>query len=143
MVEEQRVSLAKKEAKYVEEAELLAQEIGQLHLLVSRKSGDAGVLFGSVTSKDIGDVLEANGINIDRRKILLEQPIKSIGNVTVEVRPHREVTANLLVSVMPEEGKSVARTMQRGEESDQIVRELEAKVAETMETSGSPATSES
>jgi large subunit ribosomal protein L9 len=143
MVEEQRVSLAKKEAKYVEEAELLAQEIGQLHVLVSRKSGDLGVLFGSVTSKDIGDVLEANGINLDRRKILLEQPIKSIGNVTVEVRPHREVSANLLVSVMPEADESVAKTMQRGEESDQIVQDLEAKVAELAETSGAPAESES
>jgi len=118
MVEQQRVSMAKKEAKYVEEAELLAQELGQLHVLISRKSGETGVLFGSVTSKDIGDVLEANGINLDRRKILLSHPVKSIGNLTVEVRPHRDVSANLLVSVLPEGDESVAKTLKRGEESD-------------------------
>jgi len=130
MVEQQRLALAKKEAKYVEEAELLAQELGQMHVLISRKSGEAGVLFGSVTSKDIGDVLEASGINLDRRKILLAHPVKSIGNITVEVRPHRDVSANLLVSVLPEADESVARTLKRGEESDRIVSELEAKISE-------------
>jgi len=130
MVEQQRVSQAKKEAKYVEEAEILAQELGQVYVLISRKSGDAGVLFGSVTSKDIGDVLEASGINLDRRKILLAHPVKSIGNLTVEVRPHREVSANLLISVLPEADESVAKTLKRGEESDQIVRELDAKISE-------------
>jgi len=130
MVEQQRVALAKKEARDVEEAELLAQELGQLHVLVSRKSGESGVLFGSVTSKDIGDVLEGSGFLLDRRKILLPHPVKNIGNLTIEVRPHREVSAKLLVSVLPEGDESVAKTVKRGEESDQIVSELDAKVAE-------------
>jgi large subunit ribosomal protein L9 len=130
MVEQQRLAMAKKEAKYVEEAELLAQELGQTHVLISRKSGETGVLFGSVTSKDIGDVLEASGINLDRRKILLAHPVKNIGSITIEVRPHRDVSSNLLVSVLPEGEETVARTIKRGEESDQIVRELEEKVAE-------------
>jgi large subunit ribosomal protein L9 len=130
MVEQQRLSLAKKEAKYVEEAELLAQELGQLHVLVSRKAGEEGVLFGSVTSKDIGDVLTANGINLDRRKILLAHPLKNIGNVTIEVRPHRDVSANLLVSILPEGDESVAKTLKRGEESDEIVSDLDSKVSE-------------
>ena len=130
MVEQQRLALAKKEAKYVEEAELLAQELGQLHVLVSRKAGEGGVLFGSVTPKDIGEVLESNGISLDRRKILLNQPIKTIGNVTIEVRPHRDVSANILVSVLPEGDESVAKTLKRGEESDGIINDLEAKLSE-------------
>jgi large subunit ribosomal protein L9 len=130
MIEEQRVALAKKESKYVEEAELLAQELGQLHVIISRKAGDTGVLFGSVTSKDLEEVLSANGINLDRRKILLAQPIKSIGNYRVEARPHNDVETNLLVSVTPEGDEPVARTMPRGEESDAVVKDVEVKVAE-------------
>jgi len=145
LVEQQRVAMVKKEAKYVEEAELLAQELGQLHVLISRKSGETGVLFGSVTSKDIGDVLEANGINLDRRKILLAHPVKNLGSLTVEVRPHRDVSANILVSVLPEGDEIVARTIKRGEESDQIVSELEGKLADLAGPSGvesEPETSE-
>ncbi len=130
MVEQQRAALAKREAKDRGEAEILAAELGQIHIVVSRKAGDTGVLFGSVTSKDLADVLAANGITLDRRKILLHQPIKSIGNYTVEIRPHSDVDASLLVSVFPEAGGEVARTMSRGEESDKVVAELKAKVEE-------------
>ncbi len=136
MVEQQRVALAKVEAKDRGEAEILAAELGQLHIVVSRKAGDTGVLFGSVTSKDIADILAASGINLDRRKILLHQPIKSIGNYTVEVRPHADVDVTLLVSVQPEAGEEVARTMPRGEASDRIVEELKAKVAEIERLAG-------
>lgn len=130
MIEEQRVALAKKEAKFVEEAEILAQQLGQLHILVSRKSGDSGVLFGSVSSKDISEALEKNGINLDRRKILLDHPIKNIGNFTVEVRPHSDVEAKIIVSVLPETDEPVCRTLPRGEESDKILAELEAKLSD-------------
>ena len=68
MVEEQRVALAKKESKYVEEAELLAQELGQVHIIISRKAGDTGVLFGSVTSKDMEEVLTALKAEADLRR---------------------------------------------------------------------------
>lgn len=139
MVEEQRVALAKKESKYVEEAELLAQELGQLHIIISRRAGDTGVLFGSVTSKDLEEVLSANGINLDRRKILLTQPIKSIGNYRVETRPHADVEATFLLSVTPEGDESVARTMPRGEESDAVVKDLESKLAEIQSASSTEA----
>jgi large subunit ribosomal protein L9 len=139
-VEQQRVALAKREAKDRGEAEILAAELSQIHIVVSRKAGDTGVLFGSVTSKDLSDVLAANGVNLDRRKILLHQPIKSIGNYTVEIRPHSDVDASLLVSVLPDTGEEIARTMPRGESSDAIVAELNAKVAEIERASGSAST---
>jgi large subunit ribosomal protein L9 len=130
MIEQQRLAMAKKEAKYQEEAELLTQELNQLHLMISRKSGETGTLFGSVTSKDIADLLKTTGVQMDRRKIVLNQPIKSIGNYTVEVRPHSEVTAELLLSVLLEGDKPVSTIKKKDEESDAIVAELEAKLKE-------------
>ena len=135
-IEEQRVALAKQEARHIEEAEILASELRLMHVLISRKAGETGVLFGSVTSKDVAEALENRGVNLDRRKILLQQPIKMIGNYTVETRPHNDVEAELLVSVMPEGDEPVSKAIQRGEESDKIAEDLEAKVAETQKRSG-------
>ena len=129
-VEQKKILLAKQESKYVEEAEILAQELALRHVLISRKSGDAGVLFGSVTSKDITDILAANGINLDRRKLILRNPIKSIGNYEIEARPHSEVEAKFFVSVIPEADAPVAKVIPRGEDSDKIIAELEAKKVE-------------
>jgi len=129
-VEEQRIALAKKEAKFVEEAELLARELSQLHILISRKAGETGSLFGSVNSKDLAEAFEAGGIKLNRRKIMLQQPLKRIGNYTVEIRPHSDVQVNVLVSVLPEADELICKTMPRGEESDAIVRELDAKIAD-------------
>ena len=136
MIEQQRLAMAKKEAKYQEEAELLTQELNQLHLMISRKSGETGTLFGSVTSKDIADLLKTTGIQLDRRKIVLNQPIKSIGNYRIEVRPHSEVTAELLLSVLLEGDEPVNKIKKMDEESDAIVAELEAKLKEMKQSMG-------
>lgn len=126
MVEQQRLAMAKKEVKYQEEAELLAQELNKLHLIVSRKSGDAGALFGSVTTKDIAKLLAGNGIHMDRRKIILDQPIKTIGNYKIQVHPHSAVSAELLLSVLIEGDEPVARVKTKDEESEAMIAELEA-----------------
>ncbi len=130
MIEQQRLAMAKKESKYQEEAELLTQELNQLHLMLSRKSGETGTLFGSVTSKDIAALLKTTGIQMDRRKIVLNQPIKSIGNYRIEVRPHSEVTAELLLSIVAEGDEPVSKIKKKDEESDAIVAELEASLKE-------------
>ena len=130
MIEQQRLAMAKKESKYQEEAELLTQELNQLHLMLSRKSGETGTLFGSVTSKDIAALLKTTGIQMDRRKIVLNQPIKSIGNYRIEVRPHSEVTAELLLSIVAEGDEPVSKIKKKDEESDAIVAELEARLKE-------------
>ena len=126
MVEQRRLAAVKREAKYKEEAELLVQELDQQHLVFSRKAGETGLLFGSVTTKDLGDLLGQQGIRLDRRKILLEHPIKNIGNFNVPVHPHSEVHSELLVSVMEEKEETVARVLKKNEESRQIVQELES-----------------
>jgi len=136
MIEQQRLVMAKKEAKYQEEAELLTQELTQLHLMISRKSGETGTLFGSVTSKDIADLLKTTGVQMDRRKIVLHQPIKNIGNYKIEVRPHSEVTAELLLSVLLEGDEPVNTIKKKDEQSDAIVAELEAKLKEMKQSAG-------
>lgn len=130
MIEQQRLAMAKKETKYQEEAELLAQELNKLHLIVSRKSGNAGALFGSVTTKDIAHLLAGTGIQMDRRKIILDQPIKTIGNYKIQTRPHSAVSAELLLSVVSEGDESVARVKPKDEESEAIIADLEAKLQE-------------
>jgi len=71
----------------------------------TRKSGEHGHLFGSVTSADIAAGLEAQGFEVDRRKIQLTEPIKSVGDLTVAIRLHREVTAHVKVKVQAEAGE--------------------------------------
>ncbi len=138
MIEQQKLAQVKREAKNQEEAGILAQELNQLHLILSRKVGETGALFGSVTTKDLADLMHANGVEFDRRKILLEQPVKSIGNYNIELRPHPEVEAQILVSVIPEEAGPVERLKKRDEESDQIVSDLEAKLAELHQAQDEP-----
>lgn len=130
MVDQQKVVLARKEAKLRGEAEILAEELNRLHLITSRKAGETGALFGSVTAKDVSGLLEGRGIHVDRRKILIEHPIKNIGNFTVEVRLHSEVGAQLLLSVLMEGDEQVARVKERDKESEALVAELDARVKE-------------
>jgi large subunit ribosomal protein L9 len=68
----------------------------------TRKSGEAGHLFGSVTSADIAAALEAKGFEVDRRKIQLDEPLKSVGEFSVAIKLHREVTAQVKVTIQAE-----------------------------------------
>jgi large subunit ribosomal protein L9 len=70
---------------------------------ISQKAGENGQLFGSVTSKDVADALAAKNYTIDRRKVILEEPIKSLGEFKVPVRLHKEVTAEVTVLVVKDE----------------------------------------
>ncbi len=71
-------------------------------LSFTRRSGEQGQLFGSVTSSDIAGQLESQGFEIDRRKIQLGEPLKSLGEFKVAIRLHREVTARVTVKVLAE-----------------------------------------
>ncbi|HSR70656.1 MAG TPA: 50S ribosomal protein L9 [Acidobacteriota bacterium] len=128
IVEQQQKALAKKETKHREEAELLAKELNDLHLVVSRKAGESGSLFGSVTAKDIVNLLKREGITLDRRKLVIEQPLKSIGNYKMEARLFPEIEAYLLISVVAEGDMPVSKVKRKDAETDQIVREINEKV---------------
>jgi large subunit ribosomal protein L9 len=84
-------------------AEAIASRLGALDLAINRKVGDNDQLYGSVTNADIAELLAAKGFEIDRRKILLPDPIKTLGENTVPVKLHRDVTAQLKVTVGREE----------------------------------------
>ncbi len=84
------------------EAERIAATLGAIALTLTGKAGEEGKLFGSITAQDIADALAAKGHQVDRRKIELEHPIKTIGHHTVGVRLHSEVRAEVHVSVVAE-----------------------------------------
>ncbi len=92
-----------REAQEKEQAELLAQRLSQLEIEIARRVGDNNALYGSVTSADIAHALEARGFQVDKRKINLPDPVKAVGEVTVPIKIHREVTAQLRVKVVPEQ----------------------------------------
>ncbi|HET7288662.1 MAG TPA: 50S ribosomal protein L9 [Pyrinomonadaceae bacterium] len=101
-IESERAALLKKEAKERSTAEGQAQQIGALQLEFKRKAGEQGALYGSVTSMDVAEALRERGYEIDRHRIHLREPLKRVGEYTVPVRLHREVTIDLKVRVAPE-----------------------------------------
>ena len=84
------------------EAEQLASRLGALTIALVAKAGEGERLFGSITSQDIADAVLAQGIELDKRKIELEHPIKTLGTHTVPVRLHADVQAELAVTVTAE-----------------------------------------
>ena len=84
------------------EAERFAAALGAVSLTLTGKAGEEGKLFGSITAQDIAEALAAQGQQVDRRRIELEHPIKTLGHHTVGVRLHADVHAEVRVSVVPE-----------------------------------------
>ncbi len=101
-IESERAALLKKEAKERASAEAQSQQMGSLDLEFKRKAGEQGALYGSVTSMDVAEALRERGYEIDRHRIHLREPLKRLGEYTVPVRLHREVTIDLKVRVAPE-----------------------------------------
>jgi large subunit ribosomal protein L9 len=89
--------------KLKKEAAADADRIKALAVTIRAKAGEEGKLFGSVTSMDIAEAVKAQGVAIDRRKIMLEEPIKRLGEFAVPVKLHTDVTADLKVTVVAEE----------------------------------------
>jgi large subunit ribosomal protein L9 len=80
-----------------------ADRIKSLAITIKAKVGEEGKLFGSVTTMDIADAMQTQGVAIDKRKIMLEEPIKRTGDYTVPVKLHTDVVADLKVSVIAAE----------------------------------------
>jgi large subunit ribosomal protein L9 len=103
IVEQERQAHLRKEAKLASEATDLGKLIGAVTITIAQKAGENDQLFGSVTSKDIVEALEKQGYTVERRKIALDEPIKTLGEFKVPVKLHREVTAEITVNVVREE----------------------------------------
>jgi len=102
IVEQERQAHLRREAKVEGEAKELGKLLGAVSITISQKAGENDQLFGSVTSKDIVEALEKQGYTIERRKIVLDEPIKTLGEFKVPVRLHRDVTVDITVNVAKE-----------------------------------------
>src|SRR5215470_13007821 len=134
-IEQERAALLKKAAVEKATAEAQKEQMGEIALEFERKAGEHGTLFGSVTSMDIADALQQKGYEIDRRKIVLRDPIKETGEYKVNVKLHREVVLPLSITVTPEGGEVPV------EEPEPKKKGRKAKAA-AEETSEAPATAE-
>ncbi len=92
----------KKKEQERDAAKKLAATLEKTELTIKAKSGEGGRLFGSITNKQIAEVLESQKIKIDKRSILLDQPIRTLGTTQVPVKLHPEVSANLRVTIIHE-----------------------------------------
>ena len=104
-IEQERAALLKRAAIEKATAEAQLEQMQSIELTFERKAGEHGTLFGSVTSMDIAEALNAKGYEIDRRKIVLKEAIKETGEYTVNVKLHREVTLAVPVRVTGEGGE--------------------------------------
>lgn len=102
-VERERKQFEAVEAEQRSAAEAIASRLTAIEVAIARRVGENDTLYGSVTNADIADTLKEKGFDIDRRKILLPDPLKALGEVTVPVKLHRDVTAQLRVQVVREQ----------------------------------------
>ena len=101
-VERERKIAEAREAEERAASEAIATRLSALELTFTRRVGETEQLYGSVTSGDIADALKTKGFDVDKRKILLPDALKALGEVTVPVKLHRDVTAQLKVTVAKE-----------------------------------------
>jgi large subunit ribosomal protein L9 len=104
VIETMKMSAARRSASEKVQAEEQLVKLEPIVLSFTRKSSETGQLFGSVTSADIAADLAAKGFEVDRRKIVLNEPLKTVGDFDVAIRLHREVTAHIKVKVLAEAG---------------------------------------
>ena len=101
-IERERRILELREAEEKSQAEAIAARLATIDLTIARRVGETDQLYGSVTASDIADLLKSKGFEVDRRKLLLPEPIKAIGDHPVPLKLHREVTVPLTVHVVKE-----------------------------------------
>ena len=102
VIAQMKAASVRRSAKEKAQAEELAKQFEGVSVSFTRKSGEHDHLFGSVTSGDLADALAKKSFNVDRRKIQLHEPLKSLGEFTVPIKLHRDVTAHLKVIIEKE-----------------------------------------
>lgn len=94
---------AEREERLRRAAEMTAGRIAELHCVIARRAGEQDRLFGAVTNQDVCVALAAQGVEMDRRKIVLQEPIKALGSYTIPIRLHPEIVGELRLTVEREE----------------------------------------
>jgi len=103
VIEHEKRAKDTRDAKVRQDHEKMASVISGFSFTVAKKVGENDALFGSVTSQDIADLLAGKGFEIDKRRIELHEPIKTLGSHTVEIKLHKDVTARVSIEVVKEE----------------------------------------
>lgn len=102
VIEQMKAASVRRSAKEKAQAEELAKQFEGVSVSFQRRSGDHDQLFGSVTAGDIAEALEKQGFNVDRRKIHIHEPLKTLGEFTVPIRLHKDVSTHLKVLIEKE-----------------------------------------
>jgi len=102
VVEQMKAASLRRSAKEKAQAEELAKQFDGVSLTFERRSGESDQLFGSVTSGDIADALAKKGFNVDRRKVQLHEPLKTLGEFAIPVKLHKDVTTHVKVVIEKE-----------------------------------------
>jgi large subunit ribosomal protein L9 len=102
VIEQMKAAAVRRSAKEKAGAEALAKQFEGVSVSFQRRSGENDQLFGSVTSADIAEALAKKGFDVDRRKIQLHEPLKTVGEFTIPIKLHKEVTAHFKVVVEKE-----------------------------------------
>lgn len=130
MIEIEQKSLQKGLEKEMASYKALAEKINQVSLSFARKTGEKDVLFGSVSAGDIREALEEQGFDIEKKRILLDEPIKRLGNYSIPIRVFHEEKAEIRVAVVSEEEK--AEKLSEAKDADEKKSDKEEK-PETVE----------
>ena len=133
-IERERELLLKKAANERATADAQADQMRSLVLSFERKAGEQGALYGSVTSMDIAEALKERGYEVDRHRLHLREPLKRLGEFTVPLRLHRDVTVDLQVKVAPE-GDVIVGHMTAEQEAEMAKQTETAKADEGTEAS--------
>jgi large subunit ribosomal protein L9 len=145
-IEQERSALLKKAAVEKETAQAQANQMSDIVLTFERKAGEQGTLFGSVTSMDIAEAIQAKGYEIDRRRIVLKDAIKETGEYSVKVKLHHAVSIDIPVTVTAEggavEAKAEKAEKKAPKEETPAPAPVEEPVAETEEAAAEEADSE-
>ena len=107
-VERERKIVEAREAQEKGQAETIAARLSSVEIVIARRVGETDALYGSVTSADIAEFLKDKGFEIDRRRLILPEPIKTLGDHNVPLKLHRDVTVPLKVQVVKEGGEQPA-----------------------------------
>lgn len=99
LVEHHKKVIGARNAKLQKDAQAVADKLGSLAVRIERQTGEGGKLYGSISTRDIEDAVKAFGVTIDRKKLVIENPIKSTGEYTVELKLGQGVVAKLKVTV--------------------------------------------
>lgn len=132
--EKQRANLEAQNLERRKEAEFVAGKMAGLSVVVTRQAGETGVLYGSVSTRDIADAVTGAGFSIDRRQVAIDQPIKSLGLFKVRLVLHPEVSLNIVVNVARSLEEAELQAQRGGMVTAADLLEQEEEAAEDVES---------